>query len=54
MPLEWTQVRAGLDPGRFTVTTAPQLMRRSRAWADYFQSARPLDSAIRALLKEHE
>ena len=24
MPLTWTQVRAGLDPSRFTVRTAPR------------------------------
>ena len=46
MPLAWDQVRAGLDPTRFTVRTAPAL---ADAWADYAASARPLAPAIKRL-----
>jgi bifunctional non-homologous end joining protein LigD len=49
MPLEWSLVRAGLDPTRYTLRTAPALLRRSDAWADYDASARPLPAAVRAL-----
>jgi bifunctional non-homologous end joining protein LigD len=51
MPLTWAQVRRGLDPQRFTVRTAPQLMARSTAWADYGESARPLRGAIEKLTR---
>jgi bifunctional non-homologous end joining protein LigD len=51
MPVPWAQVRAGLDPTRFTLQTAPALWARSSAWRDYDKSARSLESAIRALTK---
>ena len=35
MPLPWSQVRAGLDPGRYTVRTVPAALARSHPWADY-------------------
>ncbi|MDG2528014.1 DNA ligase D [Caulobacter endophyticus] len=49
MPLNWTQVKAGLDPTRFTVRTAPGLIGKSTAWADYAEAARPLKAAIKRL-----
>jgi bifunctional non-homologous end joining protein LigD len=49
MPLTWSQVRAGLDPTRFTIRTAPELIGKSRAWTDYFDAARPLKAAIKRL-----
>jgi bifunctional non-homologous end joining protein LigD len=49
MPLNWTQVKAGLDPARFTIRTAPALIARSTAWADYFDAAKPLKAAIKRL-----
>nr|WP_283949636.1 DNA ligase D [Limobrevibacterium gyesilva] len=51
MPLRWTQVRARLDPGRFTVRTAPALIARSTAWRDYEDASRPLAPAIARLSK---
>jgi bifunctional non-homologous end joining protein LigD len=51
MPLEWPQVRPGLNPTRFTVRTAPALLARSKAWKDYDNSERPLEDAIRRLTK---
>jgi bifunctional non-homologous end joining protein LigD len=50
MPLEWSKVRAGLDPAAFTVKTAPKLLRQSRPWKDYAKSAQPLRGAIERLL----
>ncbi|MDZ4371096.1 MAG: DNA ligase D [Phenylobacterium sp.] len=49
MPITWTQVRKGLDPARFTLRTAPKLIRASSAWADYDEGARPLAPAIARL-----
>jgi bifunctional non-homologous end joining protein LigD len=50
MPLEWSQVKAGLDPLRFTVRTAPALLKKTRPWRDYAKSARSLRSAIENLI----
>ena len=49
MPLGWAQVRADLDPARFTVRSVPSLLKRSKAWADYADARRPLVDAIAAL-----
>jgi bifunctional non-homologous end joining protein LigD len=51
MPVDWPQVRAGLDPKKFTVRTAPALLRKNRPWKDYARSAKPLRQAIEQLLK---
>ena len=51
MPLTWEQVRAGLDPSRFTVSTAPGLMAKSKAWQDYEDAARPVVKAVELLSK---
>ena len=48
-PVNWTQVRAGLDPRAYTVRTVPGLLKRSRAWADYEAAAQPLRPAIERL-----
>jgi bifunctional non-homologous end joining protein LigD len=49
MPIAWTQVRAGLDPMRFTLASAPALWSRSPAWQGYDKSGRSLEEAIRRL-----
>ena len=49
MPLTWSQVRHGLDPHKYTVSSAPALLARSSAWSDYRDGARPIDQAIRKL-----
>jgi bifunctional non-homologous end joining protein LigD len=51
MPLAWSQVRKGLDPAKFTIRTAPALLRRSRAWKDYGRAARPLPPEFRRIRK---
>jgi len=51
MPVAWTQVRKGLDPKRFTLRTAPALLRKARPWSTYARSATPLRRAIERLLK---
>jgi bifunctional non-homologous end joining protein LigD len=50
MPLTWSQVRAGLDPRRFTVHTAPELLKKGAAWRDYRKGERSLRAAIQRLV----
>ena len=49
MPLSWSQVRAGLDPARFTVRTAPRLLAKSKPWREYADAARPIAAALSRL-----
>jgi bifunctional non-homologous end joining protein LigD len=51
MPLTWAQVRKGLDPKRFTMRTAPALLRKTKAWDDYCDAERPLAQAMKRLFK---
>lgn len=47
LPLDWPQMKKGLDPKHFTLRTAPDLMARTKPWKDYF-NARP---SLLAVLK---
>jgi bifunctional non-homologous end joining protein LigD len=49
MPVPWTQVRAGLDPKRFAVSSVPALLTGNTGWQDYDKSERSLEEAIRRL-----
>ena len=51
MPITWAQVKADLDPKRFTIRTAPALLAKSTAWKDYCGALRPLEPAIKKLDK---
>jgi bifunctional non-homologous end joining protein LigD len=51
MPLNWSQVKAGLDPQGFTMRTAATLLRKSKPWQDYCQSERDLKGAIERLAR---
>jgi bifunctional non-homologous end joining protein LigD len=51
MPITWREVKADLDPRRFTVRTVPGILAKSSAWADYCDAERPLDQAIKLLSK---
>jgi bifunctional non-homologous end joining protein LigD len=51
MPMLWSQVKADLDPKRFTIRTVPALLAKTTAWEDYNDGARPLDLAIKRLGK---
>jgi bifunctional non-homologous end joining protein LigD len=51
MPLTLLQVKAGLDPAKFTIRTAPALLKKNKPWATYAKSATSLRSAIERLLK---
>jgi bifunctional non-homologous end joining protein LigD len=52
MPIHWSQVKAGLDPKRYTLRTAPSLLKKSTAWEAYCDCERPLAPAIRKLVHE--
>jgi bifunctional non-homologous end joining protein LigD len=54
MPLTWSQVKAGLDPARYTVRTLPGLLARSKAWDGYDDAAGSLADAIHKLGKDSE
>jgi bifunctional non-homologous end joining protein LigD len=49
MPIQWSQVRAGLDPLRFHLRSVPALLAKSTAWEAYCDSLRPLAPAIKRL-----
>ena len=46
MPIHWKEVKAALDPSRYTVRTGPQLLAKSKPWEAYERCARSLRSAI--------
>jgi bifunctional non-homologous end joining protein LigD len=50
-PLNWREVKPGLDPKRYTLRTAPALLKKTKAWADYCDAERPLAEAIARLKK---
>ena len=54
MPLDWTQVKKGLDPKRFTLRTAPALLKKTKPWRGYDKAAVPLRTAIQALINSKE
>jgi len=49
MPLEWSAVKKGLDPKRFTVRSAPALLKKSGAWKDYAKAEKPLLPVLKKL-----
>ncbi len=51
MPLTWSQVKADLDPQRFTIRTVPALLAKTSAWQDYCNGQRSLEQAIKRLGK---
>jgi bifunctional non-homologous end joining protein LigD len=49
MPLTWAQVKADLDPKRYTVRTVPGLLAKTKAWAEYDDAASSIKPAIKKL-----
>jgi bifunctional non-homologous end joining protein LigD len=51
MPLNWNQVKSGLDPQRFTMRSASSLLKASKPWVEYCDAERPRKQAIERLVK---
>jgi bifunctional non-homologous end joining protein LigD len=51
MPLNWNQVKAGLDPQRLTMATAFAFLKKNKPWVDYCDGERPLKAAIERLVR---
>jgi bifunctional non-homologous end joining protein LigD len=51
MPLNWPQVKNGLDPKKYTIETAWAALKKSKAWSDYAKSAKPLQVALERMEK---
>ena len=49
MPLTWAQLKAGLDPKKFTLRSAPELIKRSKAWDGYDDAAVSLKAILKKL-----
>jgi bifunctional non-homologous end joining protein LigD len=47
MPLEWKDLKKGLDPKAFTLRSAPQLLSKSKPWKGYGDGARSLADTIK-------
>lgn len=49
MPVHWKEVKAGLDPARYTVRTAAGILEKSKPWVEYREAAKSLSNAIRRI-----
>ena len=52
MPIHWKEARRGLDPKKYTVRTAPAVLRKAKPWEGYDRAARSLADAIRAITQK--
>jgi bifunctional non-homologous end joining protein LigD len=46
MPLDWKDVKPGLNPARYTVRTAAVTLKKTGAWDGYAQASRSLRAAV--------
>jgi bifunctional non-homologous end joining protein LigD len=51
LPLDWKDVKAGLDPRLFTVRTAAGILARKKPWAGYADAAQALAGAADRLMR---
>jgi bifunctional non-homologous end joining protein LigD len=49
VPVTWTQVKAGLEPTKFTIATSAALLKKPDAWADLAKSAKALGPAMKKM-----
>ncbi|MEI9887160.1 MAG: DNA ligase D [Rhizomicrobium sp.] len=47
VPIAWSQVKAGLDPAKFTIATSGPLLKKADPWADLAKSAKALGPAMK-------
>jgi bifunctional non-homologous end joining protein LigD len=52
MLVNWSQVKAGLDPTRYTMRTAASYVGKATEWQDYCEAERPLQDAIRKFVQD--
>jgi bifunctional non-homologous end joining protein LigD len=50
MPIRWEDVARGLDPTRFSLRTAPDLLKRLQPWQDYNLAVRSLQAATKRMV----
>lgn len=50
-PLDWSEVKPGLDPANFNMGNFPQRLKARDPWSGFFKSRQPLGPAIKALQK---
>ena len=51
MPLNWSQVKKGLEPKDFTIRTAPGFLKRNKPWKDWRDGEETLSRAIMHFMK---
>ncbi|HEY4940487.1 MAG TPA: DNA ligase D [Rhizomicrobium sp.] len=49
VPIAWAQVKAGLDPAKFTITASGALLKKADPWAELAKSAKALGPAMKKL-----
>jgi len=54
VPLEWSQIKYGLDPSRFTIATSAPLLRRADPWRVLQRSARAIAPAMKKLTRQSQ
>jgi len=52
MPVNWSQVKAGLEPTRYTLRTAADYIGKATEWQHYCDGERPLQDAIRKFVQQ--
>ncbi len=52
MPLNWSQVKAGLDPNALHLRTAADYAGKATEWQDYCDAERPLEDAIQKFVQD--
>jgi bifunctional non-homologous end joining protein LigD len=50
-PLDWLEVKPGLDPSEFNIGNFAKRMKRADPWKDFFKQRQSLDKAMKALQK---
>lgn len=54
VPLEWSQIKYGLDPSRFTIATSVPLLRKSDPWQSLAKSARAIGTVMKKLARKSQ
>jgi len=54
VPLEWSQIKYGMDPSRFTIATSAPLLRKADPWRALQKSARALAPAMKKLTRRSQ